>query len=691
MSSPSRTERWLPLILGAVLVLVMVWPWPLHPLNTLGAPDVEADNHLWMLWRTVQRVLGEPGPFMGWPEGEPRALVDLVHLPLALVGMSLHPSLGYGLLATVDVALAAAGGWWLAREAGASRTGSLVGLAALATAPALAGLLTHGLSEDWPVGLYALHAAALLRTARTQSWRDAVAAGGLLAAYALAGWYASLFAALASPALLLWAWRLHRPSRRAWGLILGSGAATVLLVLPAFAWLLTHQELDAAVARWLPEVWSFQPGWRDGVPSPAPPWGADPVNLVLPTLAHHAIPRTVYLGLVSLALAGVGAWRRTEARWPLVGAALLCGVALGDHLLVAGRPWVTAQPLPGPGAWLTALVPPLRAVAGWYRAVLPAMVFLSAAAALGADALARRRSLALVLAALVVADATLLSGVPWPRLSYDPRPPPELLAIPGHGPLLILPVDRGQTAWVPRVPRLYQRSAQTDNWINIPRRSVRSEQYPHSRRLNAVASPVTTIVRRNARTDAQFRKDEVKDPDPSRFLLFKCPNPLFFNACRSTASFEKRNPVAHLSGPASGAFAESVLPRTRPVARTGSQYCRLRASPARTGRSSRFRRITGTRRRSLARIAGCARSRKPVRLESAPSGATNRRVPGTIRSSRDSGIVRSGTRGGKARTHAASGCGHEWRLGFRQSRNPRPQRRKGLPLGTPAPVPGPQI
>ena len=55
-------------------------------------------------------------------------------------------------------------------------------MVATACSPFLAGMIEFGITEAWPVGWLALHAAALLRFGRTGAARDAALAGATLAA-----------------------------------------------------------------------------------------------------------------------------------------------------------------------------------------------------------------------------------------------------------------------------------------------------------------------------------------------------------------------------------------------------------------------------------------------------------------------------------------------------------------------------
>ena len=120
--------------------------------------------------------------------------------------------------------------------------------------------------------------------------------------------------------------------------------------------------------------------------------------------------------------------------------------ALGHHPAVGGH----SLGITGPAAWLTALLPVLGGLVNWYRAAGLALVFVAAGASVGARALGRW---SLLFLPLLWVDATVLSDAPWPRSAYDPAAPAGLLAIPGDGPLVLLPFDNGRRPWPAGVPR----------------------------------------------------------------------------------------------------------------------------------------------------------------------------------------------------------------------------------------------
>ena len=423
------------------MVALSAWPWFRFPDHLLGAPELEADNHLWMLWRAS--VGG--GPWAAWPEGFDKPLMDLPHLPVYWVGSWVSPAVGYALCWLVDVALAAAGGFLLAREVGASRPAALVGLVATACLPVMAGLLSFGISEGWPVGAYSLYLWAALRLARTGALGDLALAAATLALFALTGWYHALFALLAAPVVVGWAHAHGAHVRR----VVAAGLAAVVLVLPVL-WRFVAQGHASDLAERAPQAFEPRADWLH-----SPSWGVDLLALVTPTLQDLPLSRTAYLGVSVLLLAALSGRRQ---RWAWVGAVWMAIFTLGHHLTVAGVPIPSPEPVRLPAAWLSAAVPVLYGLANWYRAAGMVGVFLAPLAALGAQRLAGARSGVLaVLLAVVWLDLTVLSDAPWPRIHYAREAPKSLLAVPGEGPLLLFPFDNGQRRWPQRVPRAYQR------------------------------------------------------------------------------------------------------------------------------------------------------------------------------------------------------------------------------------------
>ncbi len=451
--SEQALERTAVVAVGVLVVLLGLWPWPLHPEMMLGAAQGEMGQHMAMLWK----ALAPDAAWMNWPEGFDVPVQDKVHLPLAWLAFSLNPAWAPALIIGVDLSLAYAGGFWLSRELGADRLPAIIGGVVLGSAPFLGAMITFGFTECLPVGLLALHAAALLRLAKTGGLRWALASSVLLALYALSGWYLALFGLFAVPVFLVLCAQ-EQPSRRSWALILAQGLFAALLVSPAAVDFAFNDNALELLGRDIPPYLTGGPG----VPEAAPGWrgmdyGTDPLNYVLPTVGGVSLPRSVYLGLVALVL-GLVSLRSRRGRVLGAGVLLFCTLGLGHYLGIAGQPVLGDEALPTPVAAMTALVDPLRAIRHWYRAGGVAMVFLAPAAAL---AFPKGRWWALALAAAVLADGLLLADAPWPRSLQPGAPSEEIRDLPGDGPLLILPfvdgarsgTERVQHRWLPFLER----------------------------------------------------------------------------------------------------------------------------------------------------------------------------------------------------------------------------------------------
>ncbi len=408
------------LALGLFGAIVFLWP---ARAGLLGNPGGETHNHLAAL---SQALLGLRA---NHPEGWEVPLMDPPNLLWFSMGWLWSPAAAWNLTAFANVALALLGGGWLGWEVGRTRTGAFVGAAAVGFSPFLGGVIDFGVTEAWPVGLYAAHVAAMERLRAAPDRRLTVAAGLLLAAFALSGWYNAAFALVVSPLLAL------RVGRRE---ALIAGAFAAVLVLPRALALLPHlgvwEERAAALSD----------------PTPIRAWlsveryGIDLLRFG-PTTSQFSPSYSVYLGVVVVLLAVAGG--RRSLPW-IAMAAPLQVLALGHWLRLGGVPVKVEGPLLMPAGWLVDHVDTIRYITHWYRAAGPATVLLAAAAATGAGALERRwggRAVGVMgpaLAALILADSLALSGTRWPRVA---APLPEAPFPTLSGPVLDLPVDDNRT------------------------------------------------------------------------------------------------------------------------------------------------------------------------------------------------------------------------------------------------------
>lgn len=399
------------------LPVLLLWPWALHPTQLPAHPLGEGTNHAWMFWRAFQ-----DGPVANWPEGLAIPLMDPVNLPLAVLGLQ-------GVV-YANLVLAFLGAWALARALDATEAGAATAGVAAMSAPVLLGFVDMGLTESLPIGWLGLHAAALIRWGDTGRQRWWLAASLALAAFALSGWYHALFGLVVELPLAAWVlWRSRRPLG-----VLAQGVLAAALVLPRA---LAH---DSAIwahrfVRASPHPPELRPHWRE-----LPVFGTDLLNLVQPALESVGPSKSVYIGVVGLALALLG-----RRRGLLLLAVPLWVLALGHHLSVAGH---VAFALP-------AKFIPLDGVSHWHRAAGPASIFLAVAAGFGAERLPRWW----IAPTLLVLDSLMLSQTAFPRALTDPTPPAVYEQV--DGVLLELPFDNRRVdfgAEIPRRSNLYQPS-----------------------------------------------------------------------------------------------------------------------------------------------------------------------------------------------------------------------------------------
>ncbi len=440
------------MLLALVSAVLFTWPLAIRPLAIYGHPHGETDNHLWMFWRAGQQLAGR-GPVANLPEGLALPLMDPINLPLALPGFLVDPALGYAGLVLGNVLLGMLAGYFLARQF-VDPPAARVAMIAIGCSPFLAGVMEFGITESWPVWALAAHLGFLFRYARGEGsgWRDALAAGLCLGAFALSGWYHAFFAVLVE--LVLAPWLIWR-HRRWWG-VLAQGALAALLVLPALLRFLAIRELWAG--RWhlpgsVPRAHLDHWRWLRN-------YGTDLLNLVLPSVEPAPISLSVYLGLLVTLLALLGWWTRRRELSPLLLASLaLLALALGHWIRVGGEVWsVAGHPVPGPARLLVQAFPPLVGLSHWHRAVGPATVLLGLLAAVGAQRLIAGRSWrAWLLVSLLLAESIFLGQTRWPRSMYTAELPPIYAQLGSDGAVLELPFDNGRVPFSQTPARLLNR------------------------------------------------------------------------------------------------------------------------------------------------------------------------------------------------------------------------------------------
>ncbi|MFT4976513.1 MAG: hypothetical protein ACI8S6_002418 [Myxococcota bacterium] len=218
-----------------------------------------------------------------------------------------------------------------------------------------------------------------------------------------------------------------------------------------------------ALVRFLAVRDQWRPRWLappPGPPGPRPDWaelpiyGTDLLNLLLPYVGDVHPSKSVYIGLVVLFLALWGLlWRPRQAgpMWLLALGPL--SLSLGYWPTVAGYP----MGVPGPAWFLVEAMPELRGLSHWHRAAGAAVPFIAAAAAIGFDALPKRRWLLPVVSALILLDGALLSQTAWPRTTFVLSAPESLTTLPGEGGIIQIPFDNSREMFSDEPARIYSR------------------------------------------------------------------------------------------------------------------------------------------------------------------------------------------------------------------------------------------
>jgi len=471
MNQRDRGGALSPIVGALVLAVAMLWPARDPLRHFVGDPLGETDNHVWMFWRELAAWGREGQPLANAPEGVAVPLMDLVNLPLYAMGSLGGPVVAWNLLALCSVGLALGGGWFLGATL-AGRQGAWVSMAVLGTAPFLAGVVDFGISEAWPLGLVAIHLAFLVRHARGGRPVDAVFAGLFLGGVGLSGWYQALFVLVIEAVVVpvLW-WRSRRM-----GLWLQGGIG-LAMVMPVF--LSFRGQLGLWSHRWI-------------APSPGPPgpredwatlpvFGTDLLNPLLPSLSSVHPSKSVYLGLVALILAGLGLARARRKAWPwALGVGVLLAMSWGHWPTLAG----TALGFPGPALALVEVVPELRGLSHWHRAVGPAVVALAALAAWGAQSLPQRAWIGPTLAGLIALDGIAFGQTAWPRSMIAAEAPEVYATLEGEGGVVDLPFDNSRELFADEPARIYNR------WQVIHGRQAAE----HYEGVDALLERVTLVV-----------------------------------------------------------------------------------------------------------------------------------------------------------------------------------------------------
>lgn len=440
----------LPLLVLGYLALASVLLWPAVAdlgQRVPGGPRTDLWNSLWSVWYFTGSLADGVWPghtdLLDHPDGGTLWVSD----PLgALMAAPFVPLLGlagaYTVLVLLQLGLAGAFAHCLAAElwtwrregeAGAELAGLVAGVG-YATAPVLLSGVHNGTSEAFAGGWAAWAAWAAFRTARHGGWPRALEAGLALGLAALASWYSAVVAFLFAGAVLLLGierpWRRHLLARAA---ALGLGLALVLPLAAAVQ--------DAATAEDNLVGIKNERELRSVRRSTGP---ADPVGYLAPGDYRSPDFRELsrygegffhchYLGY-TLLLGALLALRRPRGLGWLVAAGL-AGLALslgpvlarfGQAVIVMGDraiplPYLLLEGLPGFGS--LSLLYRLAAAPALAAAVL---------AGLGWGGLVgegRRRVLAPIVAALILAEGLLLSPLGARPDTTDVSVAPGVLAL----------------------------------------------------------------------------------------------------------------------------------------------------------------------------------------------------------------------------------------------------------------------
>jgi hypothetical protein len=458
-------------VVGAfALAVAMTWPALRDPTGTIPHDLVDSALLAWMVRWGGHALWHDPGHLFDanvfYPESLSYAFSDtlLGYWPLALVGHGVGgAALSLNLIYVLIFALAAIGGYALARQLGAGPLGSTVAGLALAYAPwrlAHVGHL-HIISTGGIMLALALLARGHGFSIRS-GWRpERSRVGWIVAGWLVATWQVTIgfgiglvfvyvLAGLVAVAVGLWWRRGRRPVRRAVWLTdlaggLGFAVVSVLMALPYLQVVATHPQARRDIA----ELGYYSPplhGFLVGPPQ-ALLWHDDPLGLR--DTVPLATEMTLLPGFGLLLLAGIGlrvsVWPR---RWRIgLGVAVLVTVVLatGTRVFFGGRfTYLLLYQLPG---W-DGLRTPGRLVV--WTTILLALLAAGAITALGrrlahlGARIAGRRLTLGHLVGVLAAAVVVVEGLSLVHHARVPPPPAALTAAYAdqvRPPLLVLPSD----------------------------------------------------------------------------------------------------------------------------------------------------------------------------------------------------------------------------------------------------------
>jgi hypothetical protein len=427
------------ILLGPLLI---AWPLPVVWADEwLTLPSGEAGIHVWGLWATsaAHNLFTIDTHSIAWPEGVTAVLADPANLPWFLIGWQWGPEAAYNTVLYANIALLGLAGAALARAVGGSLW--LGAFAGMLNASVLAAATT-GITEQLGVGWIGLSIAALLRSTRTASVRDAVIAGICIAMCVASGPYNGVWIALIATGMGMAT--LVPSDRRKRLLPLGITAATA----GALASPLIRAVLSGRIAG--------QPGTPEmartvlGIPAANPTlfrgglrFGTDLTDPFLPVwmTGGAGMPNhTAYLGAFAL-IAGVIVVFKRRRLWPwLAGAVIFSVLSLGPWLVWKGVPMrVGGEPLLAPAGWMATYLPFFGRISHWHRAGAVAALLLVPLVSL-LPTLRPQRWIGPAIGALLLLDRIVGFPVGWPLPSTS-GPETEVYASLAEqkGAVLVLP------------------------------------------------------------------------------------------------------------------------------------------------------------------------------------------------------------------------------------------------------------
>ncbi len=474
-----QRRPWLPTaVIGLLATLAMggsvfLTPWS----SALGSAYTEALGHLWGLWCTAQG-LWEHGPFVrvaqvNYPDGFVSHLMDPINLAAFLPlywgtgSGAVGAALGWNALHAATTLLGAFGCYRLGSRLVGDHPAAPWAIALMASVFCLSPYLLQvpfmGRTEYLPAVLYPWHLALLhewLRLPRGLSgegepntappplWKG-IAAGLVLGAIALGGWYIAVFVFLLEAPLSLWMARRLPWREKIWRLGLVA-AVGVLCALPAAIALVQHPPdgstgfLGAKGDRPIPKFRAEE----------YPPVAlAEMLRISDRRAVEQWMDQAPYVGVLSLWLGvmGAAAYRRQAIGWL---------VLLVWALTISAGPLMRMQSSEGtlqqmgyvrtPVYLMLDAIDALRPLRSWSRMAVLAALPAGVVAMYGYLALTPRARLAQALTGIGLIGLTLLDQTTWPKFYSFERPsfpaaaPAGLLDVLRQvppGPVINFPID----------------------------------------------------------------------------------------------------------------------------------------------------------------------------------------------------------------------------------------------------------